>query len=104
MLIKKNSIIQGNSLEILKHIPEKSVDLIFADPPYNLQLKDTLYRPDQSTVEAVTNDWDKFDNYQAYDKCAAAGMRLCTRHELESNLCKNTGCCYEILSTCRVMF
>ena len=72
MLIKKNSIIQGNSLEILKHIPEKSIDLIFADPPYNLQLKDTLYRPDQSTVEAVNNDWDKFDNYQAYDKFCLA--------------------------------
>ncbi|PPR44500.1 MAG: Modification methylase DpnIIB [Alphaproteobacteria bacterium MarineAlpha5_Bin8] len=79
MLIKKNSIIQGNSLEILKHIPEKSVDLIFADPPYNLQLKDTLYRPDQSTVEAVNNDWDKFDNYQAYDKFCLAWLKECKR-------------------------
>ena len=62
-MIKKNSIIQGNSLELLKMIPDKSIDLIFADPPYNLQLKDTLFRPDQTTVEAVTNDWDKFDTY-----------------------------------------
>ena len=66
-MIKKNSIVLGNSLELLKQIPDKSVDLVFADPPYNLQLKDTLYRPDQTTVEAVTNDWDKFDTYQAYD-------------------------------------
>ncbi|MDP7197899.1 MAG: site-specific DNA-methyltransferase, partial [SAR202 cluster bacterium] len=58
---KKNQILQGNSLDILKKIPDKSIDLVFADPPYNLQLSDTLYRPDQTAVEAVTNDWDKFD-------------------------------------------
>ena len=51
----------------MKTIPSKSVDLIFADPPYNLQLKDTLYRPDQTTVEAVTQDWDKFNTYKEYD-------------------------------------
>ena len=67
MMIKKNSILHGDSLELLKQIPDKSIDLVFADPPYNLQLKDTLYRPDQTIVEAVTNDWDKFDTYQAYD-------------------------------------
>jgi len=66
-MIKKNSILHGDSLELLKQIPDKSIDLVFADPPYNLQLKDTLYRPDQTTVEAVTNDWDKFDTYQSYD-------------------------------------
>ncbi len=60
---KKNQILQGNSLNILKKIPDKSIDLVFADPPYNLQLSDTLYRPDQTTVEAVNNDWDKFDTF-----------------------------------------
>jgi len=60
-MIKKNKILLGDSLKIMKTIPSKSVDLIFADPPYNLQLKDTLYRPDQTTVEAVTQDWDKFN-------------------------------------------
>ena len=64
-MFKKNSITQGDSLKLLKKIPDKSIDLVFADPPYNLQLRDTLYRPDQTTVEAVTNDWDKFDTYQA---------------------------------------
>ena len=59
-MIKKNSILYGNSLELLKQMPDKLVDLIFADPPYNLQLKDTLYCPDQTTVEAASNDWDKF--------------------------------------------
>ena len=66
-MIKKDSIILGNSLEIMKKIPDQSIDLLFADPPYNLQLKDTLYRPDQTTVEAVTQDWDKFSNYKEYD-------------------------------------
>ena len=66
-MIKKNTILLGDSLGIMKTIPSKSVDLIFADPPYNLQLKDTLYRPDQTTVEAVTQDWDKFNNYKEYD-------------------------------------
>ena len=78
-MIKKNSIIQGNSLELLKKIPDKSVDLVFADPPYNLQLKDTLYRPDQTTVEAVTNDWDKFDTYQAYDLFCLEWLKECKR-------------------------
>ena len=66
-MIKKNKILLGDSLKIMKRIPSKSVDLIFADPPYNLQLKDTLYRPDQTTVEAVTQDWDKFNTYKEYD-------------------------------------
>ena len=66
-MIKKNKILLGDSLKIMKTIPSKSVDLIFADPPYNLQLKDTLYRPDQTTVEAVTQDWDKFNTYEEYD-------------------------------------
>ena len=66
-MIKKNTILLGDSLKIMKTIPSKSVDLIFADPPYNLQLKDTLYRPDQTTVEAVTQDWDKFNTFKEYD-------------------------------------
>ena len=66
-MIKENKILLGDSLKIMKTIPSKSVDLIFADPPYNLQLKDTLYRPDQTTVEAVTQDWDKFNTFKEYD-------------------------------------
>ena len=78
-MFKKNSIRRGNSLELLKKIPDKSIDLVFADPPYNLQLKDTLYRPDQTTVEAVTNDWDKFDTYQAYDEFCLIWLKECKR-------------------------
>ncbi len=78
-MFKKNSITQGDSLELLKKIPDKSIDLIFADPPYNLQLRDTLYRPDQTTVEAVTNDWDKFDTYKAYDEFSLIWLQECKR-------------------------
>ena len=78
-MFKKNSITRGNSLELLKKIPDKSIDLVFTDPPYNLQLKDTLYRPDQTTVEAVTNEWDKFDTYQAYDEFCLIWLKECKR-------------------------
>ena len=78
-MFKKNSITQGDSLELLKKIPHKSIDLVFADPPYNLQLRDTLYRPDQTTVEAVTNDWDKFDTYKDYDEFCLIWLKECKR-------------------------
>jgi site-specific DNA-methyltransferase (adenine-specific)/modification methylase len=89
-MIKKNSIVQGNSMELLKMIPDKSIDLVFADPPYNLQLKDTLYRPDQTTVEAVTNDWDKFETYQAYDQFCLEWLIECKR------VLKNSGALWVI--------
>ena len=63
----KNKIIHGNSLDILKKIPENSVDLIFADPPYNLQLSKTLLRPDQTKVDGVKENWDNFDSFKHYD-------------------------------------
>ena len=78
-MFKKNTITQGDSLELLKKIPDNSIDLVFADPPYNLQLRETLYRPDQTTVEAVTNDWDKFDTYQAYDEFCLVWLKECKR-------------------------
>jgi len=62
-----NSIIQGDALEILKKLPSRSVDMIFADPPYNLQLQNNLYRPDQSKVNGVFDAWDKFENFEHYD-------------------------------------
>ena len=56
MLGKLNKIVCGDSLKLLKEIPDGSIDLIFADPPYNLQLNGELYRPDQSKVDAVTDE------------------------------------------------
>ena len=61
--VQTDIVIHGDCIGELKKLPSASVDLVFADPPYNLQLRDTLYRPDQTTVEAVTNDWDKFDKF-----------------------------------------
>ena len=62
-----NKIFNGDSIEIMREMPDNSVDLIFADPPYNLQLNDTIYRPDYSDVDSVREDWDKFENYKSYD-------------------------------------
>ena len=65
---KLNRIIQGDSIEVMNALPEKSVDVIFADPPYNMQLKDTLARPDNSKVDGVHDAWDKFSSFSAYDE------------------------------------
>ena len=62
-----NSILHGDCIEILRSFPENSVDLIFADPPYNLQLRNDLYRPNMTKVAAVNDDWDKFDDFVEYD-------------------------------------
>ncbi len=61
-------VIMGDALEVLKSIPEASVDLIFADPPYNLQLEGELKRPDNSRVDGVEEEWDKFSSFAAYDE------------------------------------
>ncbi len=64
----KNKIINSNSLVELKKIPDESFDLIFADPPYNLQLRNELIRPDRSKVSAVNDKWDQFKNFEKYDE------------------------------------
>ena len=60
----KNKLINGDSLQELKKIPDETFDLIFADPPYNLQLKSELIRPDRSKVSAVNDKWDQFENFK----------------------------------------
>ena len=62
-----NQIIQGDCIAGMNALPENSVDLVFADPPYNLQLGGDLSRPDNSVVHGVTEDWDQFDTMDAYD-------------------------------------
>ncbi len=57
----------GNCLEILTTLPHKSVDLVFADPPYNLQLQQELWRPNLTQVDAVNDKWDQFENFPHYD-------------------------------------
>ncbi|MEE8633073.1 MAG: site-specific DNA-methyltransferase [Methyloceanibacter sp.] len=66
--LPRNKIIVGDCIEELSRLPEASVDLVFADPPYNLQLKNELFRPNNSRVDAVDDDWDKFGSFAAYDK------------------------------------
>ncbi|WP_440690748.1 site-specific DNA-methyltransferase [Candidatus Pelagibacter sp. HIMB1782] len=75
----KNKIINGNSLEELKKIPRETFDLIFADPPYNLQLKGELTRPDRSKVTAVNDKWDQFENFKKYDEFTYEWLNECKR-------------------------
>ncbi len=63
-----NSILDGDCIEVMNGLPAGSVDLIFADPPYNLQLKGDLHRPDNSKVDAVDDHWDQFASFKVYDK------------------------------------
>ncbi|MCV2876230.1 site-specific DNA-methyltransferase [Rhodobacteraceae bacterium XHP0102] len=62
-----NQILSGDCIEVMNSLPEGSVDLIFADPPYNLQLKGDLHRPDNSLVDAVDDHWDQFESFRTYD-------------------------------------
>ena len=75
-----NSILDGDCIEVMHSLPEASVDLIFADPPYNLQLRGDLHRPDNSKVDAVDDAWDRFGSFAAYDRFTrewlAAARRL----------------------------
>jgi modification methylase len=63
----RNTILRGDCVEVMRALPASSVELIFADPPYNLQLENALSRPDQSRVDAVDDDWDKFASFADYD-------------------------------------
>ena len=65
--LPKDEILIGDCVEAMDGLPEHSVDLVFADPPYNLQLEGGLSRPDQSLVDAVDDDWDKFASFSDYD-------------------------------------
>ena len=79
MSVSADTIILGDCIEALKALPSKSVDLVFADPPYNLQLGGDLTRPDNSKVDAVDDDWDRFDSFAAYDSFTQAWMTECQR-------------------------
>ena len=65
--ISSSKYILGDSLRELKKINDQSVDMVFSDPPYNLQLSKTLYRPDATKVSGVNDEWDKFNNFEDYD-------------------------------------
>ena len=74
-----NQILDGDCIERMNALPAGSVDLIFADPPYNLQLKGDLHRPDNSKVDAVDDHWDQFASFAAYDKFTRAWLAAAKR-------------------------
>jgi modification methylase len=74
-----DKIIVGDCVEVLYTLPEDCIDLIFADPPYNLQLNNELLRPNNSRVDGVDDDWDKFGSFAAYDEFTHAWLKACRR-------------------------
>ena len=74
-----DSIIKGDCVAALEALPDQSVDVIFADPPYNLQLGGALHRPDQSLVDACDDEWDQFASFEAYDAFTRAWLLACRR-------------------------
>ncbi|MEQ9037484.1 MAG: site-specific DNA-methyltransferase [Silicimonas sp.] len=74
-----DTILDGDCIEAMRSLPEASVDLIFADPPYNLQLKGELHRPDNSRVDAVDDHWDQFDSLGVYDKFTREWLAVARR-------------------------
>jgi DNA modification methylase len=62
-----DTILAGDCIEVMRSLPDNSIDLIFADPPYNLQLREDLWRPNNTKVSAVNDDWDKYDSFAVYD-------------------------------------
>lgn len=72
-------ILQGDCIEVLKSLPSKSIDLIFADPPYNMQTEGDLLRTDGSTFNGVTDKWDKFESLKSYDEFCKLWLFECQR-------------------------
>ncbi len=69
-----DQILVGDCADVMKSLPDNSVDLVFADPPYNLQLGGDLHRPDNSKVDAVDNDWDQIGDFDQYDLFSCAWL------------------------------
>lgn len=79
MRLPLHSILQGDCIEKLRSLPDGSIDLIFADPPYNLQLQQDLWRPNMTKVDAVKDKWDQFSSFQAYDEFSRRWLSACRR-------------------------
>ena len=77
--MKLDKIINNDCLTALKELPTDSFDLVFADPPYNLQLAGELTRPDQTFVEGVSETWDQFDSFRSYDHFSETWLKECHR-------------------------
>ena len=85
-----NDILNGDSLKELKKIPDKTFNLVFADPPYNMQIGEKLTRPDASKVSSVHERWDQFDSFKHYDDFCKSWLIECKR------ILKDNGCIWVI--------
>src|SRR3970040_3165194 len=74
-----NQVVQRDCLQAMERMPEASIDLIFADPPYNLQLRQELWRPNLTRVRGVEDAWDRFESFQQYDEFTRAWLGGCRR-------------------------
>lgn len=72
--VPRNTVLAGDCIEVMRSLPDASFDLVFADPPYNLQLRGELHRPDNSRVDAVDEDWDSFASNEVYDRFTRAWL------------------------------
>jgi modification methylase len=77
--VARNRILVGDCLDQLRGLPDRSVDLVFADPPYNLQLSTELLRPNNTKVDGVDDAWDKFASFEEYDRFTRAWLAECRR-------------------------
>jgi modification methylase len=73
-VLEFDSIILGDCIAAMRGLPDRSIDMIFADPPYNLQLGGDLFRPEGGRVDAVDDEWDKFDSLEVYDRFTRAWL------------------------------
>ena len=78
-LLPLDVLLEGDCIDILQKLPEKSVDLVFADPPYNLQLRQDLWRPNHTRVDAVNDSWDQFSDFESYDDFTRRWLSGCRR-------------------------
>ena len=85
-----NTIINADCIETMNQMEENSVDVIFADPPYNMQLGDALLRPDNTIVNGVTEEWDSFESLAAYDEYTKQWLTAARR------VLKDDGCIWVI--------
>ena len=75
----EGKIVVGDCVSTLDRLPPESIDLIFADPPYNLQLSGELLRPNNSKVDGVNQQWDQFESFTTYDNFTKSWLKACHR-------------------------
>lgn len=98
-----DQVIEGDCVEVLNSLPENSVDLVFADPPYNLQLQQDLWRPNMTRVDAVTDEWDRFADFAAYDAFTETWLRASRRVLKETGTVWVIGTYHNIFRVGRLM-